>query len=64
MYYESEIICGSSLHHIFESANFRFPFFYEKMALIGKWNVKIKLLKIVGNKLDKLRKLYMNGKVI
>ena len=34
-----------SLHHVFISENFRFPFSY----------------KIVGNLLDKLRKVYMNG---
>ena len=30
MYYESENFTDSSLHHIFESENFSFPFFYEK----------------------------------
>ena len=29
-YYESENFTDSSLHHIFESENFSFPFFYEK----------------------------------
>ena len=27
-YYETENFSNSSLHHIFESENFRFPFFY------------------------------------
>ena len=30
VYYESETFADSSLHHIFESENFRFPFSYEK----------------------------------
>ena len=29
-YYESENFSDSSLHHIFESENFRFSFFFEK----------------------------------
>ena len=29
-YYESVNCSDSSLHHIFESENFRFPFYYEK----------------------------------
>ena len=32
--------------------------------LSSKWNVKIKLQTIIGNLLDKQRKLYMNGTVI
>ena len=33
MYYESEIFFFVfSLHQIYESENFRFPFFYEKKA--------------------------------
>ena len=32
MYYESENFTDSSLQHIFESENFRFPLFYEKIA--------------------------------
>ena len=32
MYYESENFTDSSLQHIFESENFRFPLFYEKVA--------------------------------
>ena len=45
----SEIFSDSSLRRIFESENFSF--------FLGKWNVKIKLQKIVGNLLHKLRKL-------
>ena len=30
-YYESENFSKSSLHHIFESKNFRFPLFYEDL---------------------------------
>ena len=44
-----EIFSDSSLRRIFESENFSF--------FLGKWNVKIKLQKIVGNLLHKLRKL-------
>ena len=29
-YYESDTFSDSSRHHIFESKNFRFPFFHEK----------------------------------
>ena len=32
---ESEIFSDSSLHHIFESIDFRFPFFYEKWPKLG-----------------------------
>ena len=41
MYYESETICGSSLHHFFDSANFRFPFFYEKWPNLGSEMLKL-----------------------
>ena len=37
-YYESENFSDSSLHHIFESENCRFPFLYEKLSL--SWAVK------------------------
>ena len=63
-YSESETFSDSFLHRIFDSENFRFPFFLRKIAYFGKWNVKIKLQKIVGKLLDKLRKLYVNGTVI
>ena len=39
-------------------------FFYEKKLNLGSDMGKIKLQKIIGNLLDKLRKLYMNGMVI
>ena len=35
-YYESETFSDFSLHCIFESENFRFPFLYEKQANLGK----------------------------
>ena len=59
--YESEIFFDSSLHHIFESNHFRFSFPYEKQPNLGYEMWKIKL---VGNLLEKLRKLYMSGTVI
>ena len=37
---------------------------YEKQPDLGSEMRKIKLQKIVGNLLEKLRKLYMNGTVI
>ena len=50
MYYESEIfLFVFSLHQIYESENFRFPFFYEKKPNLGSEMQKIKLQKIVGN---------------
>ena len=30
MYYKSQNFSAPSFHHIFETENFRFPFFYEK----------------------------------
>ena len=60
-FYESKNFFESSLHHIFKSENFRFP---TKNSLLGSAMRKIKLEKILGNLLDKLRKLCMNGVVI
>ena len=40
-YYESETFSDSSLHHIFESENVRFPFFMENSLT---WAVKCKEL--------------------
>ena len=40
-YYKSENFSFSSLHHIFESENFGFPFFYEKSLA---WGVKCEKL--------------------
>ena len=57
-YSESENFSDSSLHHIFESENFRLPFFTKNSLT---WGMKCeKLSKIVGNLLDDLRKLYKN----
>ena len=47
-----------------ESENFNFPFFYEKKPNRGSEMLKIKLQKILGNLLNELRNLYMNGTVI
>ena len=64
-YNKRENFSDSSVHHIFESEKFKFPFF-TKHGLI--WAVKcekLTLQKIVGNLLrEKPRELYMNGKVI
>ena len=43
------IISDSPLRDIFESENFRFPFFYEKWSNLGSEMWKIKLQKILGN---------------
>ena len=40
---------------------FQVSFFYERQHYLGSEMSKIKLQKIVGNLLDKFRKLYMNG---
>ena len=60
---EKENFSDSSLHHIFESKNFRFPFLYElnsQSNLGGKmWKMKLQI--IVGKLLFiKFWKLYMN----
>ena len=60
-YYESKNFTDSFLHHILESESFRLPFFYEKYNNLWSEMWKIKLQKIVGNLLDKPRKLYMNA---
>ena len=57
-YYEIETFSYSSLHRIFQSENFRFPFF-SKNSL----TCEVKVQKIVANLLDKLRKLNMNETV-
>ena len=59
-FYESENFFYSFFHRIFESENFTFPF----SAKLSSEMRKINLQKIVGNLLDKLRKLYMSGTVI
>ena len=48
-FYLSDSFSDSSLRRIFDSENFRFPFFYEKWANMGREMGKIKLQKIVGN---------------
>ena len=64
MYYKSETLSDFSLHSIFQCESFIFPFLYEKIVKLGKWNVKMELQKIVGNLLEKLQKLYMSATVI
>ena len=63
-FYESENFSDSSLHRIFESENFRFSFSTKNRLTWGLKMRKTKLQKIVGNLLDKLQKLYMNGMAI
>ena len=58
------LITDSSLYHILESKNFRFPFSYDKKPNLRSEMWKIELQNIVVNLLDKRRKLYMNGTVI
>ena len=54
MHYEGENFSDSSFHLIFESEN----------PNLGSEMWKMKLQKILGNLLDELPKLYMNGTVI
>ena len=54
----------SPLNCIFESENFKFPFRTENGLTRSTEMQKIKLKKILGNLLDMLRKLKMNGMVI
>ena len=63
-YYKSENFSNLFLHHIFESENLEFPFFYKKKFNLGSEMWKIELQKIVGNWLDELQKLYLNRIVI
>ena len=49
---------------MFESENFRFPFSTKNSLTWGVKCGKIKLQKILGNLLDELRNLYVNGTVI
>ena len=58
------LITDSSLYHILECENFRFPFSYDKKPNLRSEMWKIELQNIVVNLLDKLRKLYANGTVI
>ena len=61
-FYESEIFSDSFFNRIFDSENF--CFLCEKLLNLGSETWKIKLQRIVGNLLDKLWKLYMDGTVI
>ena len=54
----------SPLNCIFESENFKFPFRTENGLTRSTEMQKIKLKKILGNLLDMLQKLKMNGMVI
>ena len=58
------LITDSSLYHILECENFRFPFSYHKKPNLRSEMWKIELQNIVVDLLDKLRKLYTNGTVI
>ena len=63
-FYECKNFSNSYLNHIFESEDFRSPFFfYEKQHYLGSEMWKTKLQKIVGNLPDKFRKFYINGTV-
>ena len=48
-FYECKNFSISYLNHIFESEDFRSPFFYEKQHYLGSEMWKTKLQKIVGN---------------
>ena len=64
-YNERENFCDSSLHHIFESENFKFSFFTKHSLTWAVKNGKLTLHKIIENLLhEKRRKLYMSGTVI
>ena len=54
----------SPLNCIFEAENFKFPFRTENGLTRSTEMQKIKLKKMLGNLLDMLRKLKMNGMVI
>ena len=53
-FYEGENFSDSSIHRIFESENFRFPFPVKKKLNPGSEMQKIKLQEMVGNLLGKL----------
>ena len=57
---ERKNFSDSSLNHIFESENFRFPFLYKRWPNLGSEMWKIKIQKVKGNLLEKLRKLYVH----
>ena len=49
MHYEGENFSDSSFHHIFESENLRFPFFFMKNSLT--WRVKCEIARLNFRKL-------------
>ena len=64
-YNERENFCDSSLHHIFESENFKFSFFMKHSLTWAVKNGKLILHKIIENLLhEKPIKLYVSGMVI
>ena len=62
-FYECENFSNSYLNHTLNPKILGF-LFYEKQHYLGSEMRKINLQKILGNLLDKFRKLYMNGTVI
>ena len=60
-FYERENFSDSYLNHTFESEHFRFLFSTKNSITWGGKSQKFTLQKIVGNLLDKFRKLYMNA---
>ena len=59
----SEIFSDSSLHRFIESEISGVTFVYENSLTWGREMWKIELKKVVGNLLEKLRKLYVNETV-
>ena len=59
-FYERENFSDSYLNHTFESEHFRFLFSKKNSITWGVKCQKFTLQKIVGNLLDKFRKLYVN----
>ena len=57
---ESRNFSDCSLNHIFKSENFKFPFLYKRWPNLGSEMWKIKIQKVKGNLLEKLRKLYVH----
>ena len=60
-FYERENFSDSCLNHTFESEHFRFLFSTKNSITWGVKCQKFTLQKIVGNLLDKFRKLYINA---
>ena len=64
-YNKRENFSDSSLHHIFESEKFKFPFFTKHSLIWAVKCEKLTLKKTVRNLLRKKpRELYVNGTVI